>query len=98
LWGLHLFNQEHPLSNHHTTKPPNQVQSHFSTQEQKSAPFDKLKAAPFRLCSRQRPFGYAQGSASRLFSGQRISTLKSNHIFLLRNKKSPNHQITKPSN
>ncbi|MBK8415738.1 MAG: hypothetical protein IPL22_15305 [Bacteroidetes bacterium] len=65
LWGPHLFNQEHPLSNHHPSTelslcsgqelPNNQIKgSHiFLLWNKKSAPFDKLKAAPIRLSSRQ---------------------------------------------
>jgi hypothetical protein len=50
LWGLHLFNQEHPLSNHHQIKC-----SHIFLLRNKNQHLS--------TSSRQRPFDYAQGSA-----------------------------------
>jgi LAS superfamily LD-carboxypeptidase LdcB len=63
LWGLHLFNQEHPLSNHHTTKPPNQVQLHFFTQEQKISTFRQAQGSALSAMLKAAPLDFSLGSA-----------------------------------
>ncbi|MBK8873104.1 MAG: hypothetical protein IPN13_03960 [Bacteroidetes bacterium] len=95
MWGPHLFNQEHPLSNHHPSTelslcsgqelPNNQIKgSHiFLLWNKKSAPFDKLKAAPIRLSSRQ-ALAHKKKQSLLFIQKQKIT-------------KPPNHQTTKSS-